>query len=190
MAGGMPALPRISFAVADVHDVVRAHLLAMETSDAAGKRCIAAGEQMWMGDIAALAARGYRIPTRAMPYWLLWTTARFDPTVRLALDFVGVPINVSSARAQRELGWTTRPAAESIQAAAESLVRFGVVPPVALTSGRKRPSRSCPRSSKFALRKLAHRATLRGGGQPRPGPGNGRARRPSALHAPRARVSA
>jgi hypothetical protein len=62
-----------------------------------------------------------------MPYWLLWTTARFDRTVRLALDFVGVHVNVSSARAQAELGWTTRPAAESILEATESLVRFSVV---------------------------------------------------------------
>jgi len=133
MAGTLPAVPRISFAVADVRDVVRAHRLAMETPHAVGKRYIAAGEQMWMGEIAALlhahfGARGYRIPTRAMPYWMLWTTARFDRTVRLALDFVGVPINVSSARVHGELGWATRPAAESIQAAAESLVRFGVVP--------------------------------------------------------------
>jgi nucleoside-diphosphate-sugar epimerase len=133
MAGAMPAVPRISFAVADVRDVVRAHRLAMETPHAAGKRYIAAGEHTWMGHIAALlhaqfAARGYRIPTRPMPYWLLWTSARFDPTVRLALDFVGVPTNVSSARARRELGWTARPAAESIHEAAESLVRFGVVP--------------------------------------------------------------
>jgi nucleoside-diphosphate-sugar epimerase len=151
MAGALPAVPRISFAVADVHDVVRAHRLAMETSHAAGKRYIVAGEQMWMGEIAALlhaqfAARGYRIPTRAMPYWLLWTTARFDRTVRLALDFVGVPINVSSARAQRELGWTTRPAAESIQAAADSLLRFGVVPARGAGKGRH-ASRAVPAKS-------------------------------------------
>ena len=142
LAGALPAVPRISFAVADVRDVVRAHRLAMETPHAAGKRYIAAGEHLWMGDIAALlhaqfAARGYRIPTRAMPYWLLWTTARFDRTVRLALDFVGVPTNVSSARARRELAWSTRPAADSIQEAAESLVRFGVVPARGADRGAK-----------------------------------------------------
>jgi nucleoside-diphosphate-sugar epimerase len=53
MAGALPAVPRTSFAVADVRDIVRAHRLAMESPHAAGKRYIVAGEHLWMGDIAA-----------------------------------------------------------------------------------------------------------------------------------------
>src|SRR5262249_34646846 len=40
MAGALPAVPRISFAVVDVRDVARAHRLAMETPHAAGNRFI------------------------------------------------------------------------------------------------------------------------------------------------------
>jgi dihydroflavonol-4-reductase len=88
---------------------------------------------MWMGDIAAVLAaefgpRGYRIPTRPLPYWLMWILARFDGTVRLALGLVGVPQLVSADKARKELGWTTRPAGESIIETAESLLWHRVIP--------------------------------------------------------------
>jgi nucleoside-diphosphate-sugar epimerase len=132
LAHDLPAVPRLGFAVVDVRDVARAHRLAMEIPEAAGNRYICAGEQLWMGDIAAVLAaelgpRGYRIPTRPLPSWLVRTVARFDPRLRLVLGSLGVPASVSAAKAERELGWTTRPAAASIVDAAESLLRYGVV---------------------------------------------------------------
>ncbi|MEN3362589.1 MAG: hypothetical protein V7637_6571 [Mycobacteriales bacterium] len=133
LAHKLPAVPRLGFAVVDVRDIAVAHRLATEIPEAAGNRYICAGEQTWMGEIAAILAaefgpRGYRIPTRPMPYWLMWTIARLDRTVRLALGLVGVPALVSAGKAERELGWTTRPARESIVDAADSLLRHGVVP--------------------------------------------------------------
>jgi len=130
----MPAVPRLGFAVVDVRDVARAHRLAMESPGAPGNRYIVAGEHLWMGQIAAILAdeygpRGYRVPTRPMPRWLMWTVARFDRTIRLALGYVGVPALVSADKAARELGWTTRPAKESILDMADSMVRLGLVAP-------------------------------------------------------------
>lgn len=134
LARELPAAPRIGFAVVDVRDVAAAHRLAMEVPEAAGNRYICAGENLWMGDIGGVLAaeygpRGYRIPTRPMPYWLMWTIARFDKTVRLALNYVGIQPLVSADKAKQDLGWTTRPAAESIVDTAESLLRYGVVRP-------------------------------------------------------------
>ena len=80
LARQVPAVPRLGFAVVDVRDVAVAHRLAMEVPEAAGNRYIAAGEHMWMGEIArVLAAEGYRVPTRPLPYWLMWAIGRFDP---------------------------------------------------------------------------------------------------------------
>lgn len=115
LAREMPAVPRLGFVVVDVRDVALAHRLAMEIPEAAGNRYICAGEHLWMGDIAAALAaefgpRGYRIPTRPLPYWLMWTIAQFNRTVRLALGYVGVPALVSADKVKRELGWTPRPA--------------------------------------------------------------------------------
>jgi dihydroflavonol-4-reductase len=128
----MPAVPRLGFAVVDVRDIAAAHRLAMETPEAAGQRYICAGEHWWMGEIAALLAaefgpRGYRVPTRPLPYPLMWAMARFDRTLRLALAYVGVPALVSSDKAARELGWLPRPAKESIVDTAGSLIRLGVI---------------------------------------------------------------
>jgi dihydroflavonol-4-reductase len=134
LAHKLPAVPRMSFAVVDVRDIAAAHRLAMETPEAAGNRYICANPSMWMGDMAAVldaefGPRGYRVPTRALPYWLMWINARFDTMIRLALSYYGVPVLVSADKAKRELGWAPRPADESIVAAGESLIQHGIVPP-------------------------------------------------------------
>ena len=128
----MPAVPQLGFALVDVRDVAIAHRLAMEIPEAAGNRYICAGGNMWMTEMAMLlkaefGPRGYRIPTRPMPYWLMWSIARFDKSIRLALGYVGVQALVSAEKAERELAWTTRPARESLLDTAESLLRYGVV---------------------------------------------------------------
>lgn len=132
LAREMPAVPRIGFTVVDVRDVASAHRLAMEAPAAAGNRYICAGEHQWMGEIATTLAaefnpRGHRVPTRPLPYWAMWAIARFDPTIRLALSLVGTHQPVSADKAARELGWTTRPAQETVIDTAESLLRYGVV---------------------------------------------------------------
>jgi nucleoside-diphosphate-sugar epimerase len=132
LSRALPAVPRLGFAVVDVRDVALAHRLAMEASHAAGNRYICAGEHLWMADIAAVlkaefGPRGYHIPGHPLPYWLMWLIARFDRTVRLALDMVDLPVLVSAEKASRELGWTPRGARESILECAESLVRYALV---------------------------------------------------------------
>ncbi len=90
----MPACPRIGFAPVDVRDIAIAHRLAMERPEAAGNRYICAGDHMWIEDMAKVLAaefnpKGYRVPTGRLPYWLMWIIARFDKTIRLALEYVG-----------------------------------------------------------------------------------------------------
>jgi dihydroflavonol-4-reductase len=129
MARELPAVPEIGFSVVDVRDVATAHRLAMEAEAAAGNRYICAGEFMWMGEIAAvladaLAVHGFKVPTRRMPRWLMRIAARFDKTVALALTLVGRRAQLSTAKARAELGWSARPARESILGCSQSLIRF------------------------------------------------------------------
>jgi len=68
--GKMPAYPRIGFCVADVHDVVDLHSRAMTAPEAAGERLIAAGDWMWMKDIAetlrsSLGPQAAKVSTRS-----------------------------------------------------------------------------------------------------------------------------
>ena len=50
--GKPPALPRLGFWIVDVRDLADLHIRAMTAASAAGQRFIAAGEYMWMEDIA------------------------------------------------------------------------------------------------------------------------------------------
>jgi len=133
LAGKLPAVPRLSFAVVDVRDVATTHRLAMQTPAAAGNRYILATEpSLWMGEIAGILAaevgtRGIKVPTRTLPYWLMWLNARVDPAIRLALTYYDVPVLVTAHKAKQELDWKPRPADDTVRAAAESLLAHGVV---------------------------------------------------------------
>jgi nucleoside-diphosphate-sugar epimerase len=133
MVREMPACPEIGFAPVDVRDVALAHRLAMERPEAPGNRYICAGEHIWVQDMAKILAaefnpRGYRVPTGRLPYWLMWIIARFDKAVHLALGYVGRRELVSSAKAQRELGWRMRPVKETIVETARTMIEQGIVP--------------------------------------------------------------
>lgn len=127
----LPAVPNLGFVVVDVRDVATAHRLALETPHAAGNRYIVARDEMWMRDIAAVLAeefnrKGYRVPTTQMPTWLLRIVALFDRSI--PLDMVGRREQVSADKARRELGWTSRPARESVLDTAHSLIELGLAP--------------------------------------------------------------
>jgi nucleoside-diphosphate-sugar epimerase len=129
----VPASPKMGFAPVDVRDIATAHRLALETPAAAGNRYILAGEHMWMRDIAAVLAEefnplGYRVPTGSLPTLLLRVMARFDSSIRPALDFVGRRELVSADKARRELGWTMRPVRDTILDTARSLIELGLAP--------------------------------------------------------------
>ena len=128
----IPAVPELGFAPVDVRDVARAHVLAVEVPGAAGNRYICAGSNVWFGDMARIlgeefGSRGYRVPTRRMPYWMLWTVGRFDREVRLGLDFVGSAEQVSADKARRELGWSMRSVRETLADTGRSLIEHGIV---------------------------------------------------------------
>jgi len=61
-----------------------------------------------------------------MPNWLVWLVGRFDPVVRLSATFLGREERVSSDKAIRELGWTVRPAKETIIDAARRMTEHGL----------------------------------------------------------------
>ena len=130
---GMPACPHIGFAVVDVRDVARAHLLAMTTPGAAGNRYITAGDHMWLEEMAKILADefnryGYRVPTGRLPYWLMWIVARFDKTIRMTLASVGKREQISYEKARRELGWTPRPPEETFIDMGYSAIELGLAP--------------------------------------------------------------
>ena len=83
LKGRPGALPRLGFWIVDVRDLADLHIRAMTAAEAAGQRFIAAGEFMWMEEIAKtlraqLGEAGAKIATRRLP----------DFVVRLLLPFM------------------------------------------------------------------------------------------------------
>jgi len=127
LAREAPGVPRIGWATVDVRDLAVAHRLAMESPVAAGNRYICAGPHVWMSEMAQVLATRYRVPTRAVPYWLVWLLARFDPTIRGVLGDWGVLALTSADKARRDLGWTMRPLTETVLDTAAALIEHQVV---------------------------------------------------------------
>ena len=130
--GRMPVLPRIGFGIVDVRDLVDLHIRAMVSPAAAGERFIASGDFLWFSDIARLlrenlGTRAAKVPTRIIPDVVVRLGALFNAEMAQLAPNLGQRANVSSAKAQRVLGWRTRSASASIMDAANSLIALGLV---------------------------------------------------------------
>lgn len=132
LRGKMPVMPRSGFCIVDIRDLVDLHIAAMEAPEAAGERFIAAGEFLWFRDVArilkdALGERAAKVSTRELPNWLVRFGGLFNPEMKQLGPNLGVKSLSSSAKAKEMLGWTSRPARESIVDAANSLMEKGLV---------------------------------------------------------------
>ncbi|WP_113700020.1 SDR family oxidoreductase [Nonomuraea lactucae] len=131
--GGMPAFPHLFFPIVDVRDVARAHILAMTTPDAAGQRFLLSnGPAVEMKDIGAtirarLGAAARNVPTRTVPNIIVRIASVFSPQFRSIAPDLGYAKKTSNEKARRVLGWTSRDPEEAIVAAAESMVKKGLV---------------------------------------------------------------
>jgi dihydroflavonol-4-reductase len=131
--GAMPALPRVYFGVVDVRDVADLHLRAMAAPEAKGERFIAAaGETLSILDIAKVLRRelgpgARRVPRLQSPDWLVWLAANGIPLLRAVVPMLGSVRHATGAKAKAMLGWQPRSTDEAILAAAESLIRLGLV---------------------------------------------------------------
>ena len=130
--GSIPALPRFSFSVVDVRDIAQLHLLAMTTPSAAGQRFLGSADFYWMKDIAKILKQGLgdkarKVPSISIPDFFVRLFAVFDPVLRTRLFELAKRRSVSSDKARRELGWTTRPVPETILDTARSLQAQGLV---------------------------------------------------------------
>jgi dihydroflavonol-4-reductase len=125
--GGMPALPRLGFALVDVRDVADLHIKAMTAPAAAGQRLLGAGTFCWLADIAAilreeLGAQASKVPTRRAPNALVRVLSVVDPSIRPVLAELGRRDEYSTEKAATLLGWTPRPVRESVLDCARSIL--------------------------------------------------------------------
>jgi nucleoside-diphosphate-sugar epimerase len=128
----VPGVPRIRWFIVDVRDVAAAHIAAMTIPEAAGQRFCCSAHTCSTQEIALIlerhfASRGYRIPTREVPDFVVRLVAVFDKTVRLTVDALGKEDTVFTKRIEKTLNWQPRPLEETIVEMAESMIREGMV---------------------------------------------------------------
>jgi dihydroflavonol-4-reductase len=128
----IPGLPRAQMNIVDVRDVVEMIIKAMTVPAAAGKRFIANAASIQLAEFAAIlhrhfASRGYRVPTRVLPDWLVRLAAIFNPKTKPVVQTIGWTYSLSTEQAKSMLGWQARPYEETIVDMAESLIEHGLV---------------------------------------------------------------
>jgi nucleoside-diphosphate-sugar epimerase len=125
--GRPPGVPRIGFYIVDVRDLADLHIRALISPEAAGQRFIAAGEFMWMKDIAStlrssLGANAGKVPTRGLPDFLVRFLALFIPQLRMLTPVLGLRLRLTSEKERGVLGFSPRPAATTVVDCARSLI--------------------------------------------------------------------
>ncbi|HNB54767.1 MAG TPA: hypothetical protein PK530_22660, partial [Anaerolineales bacterium] len=132
MTRAVPGCLDLNFSVVDVRDVAKAHLVAMVSPNAAGKRFLLYSETVSMQEVARILDRhyrgkGYKIPTMKFPNFVVHVMALFDPAIRLVKRSVGRRVEYSNARLKQELGIEPLGAEVAVLAMAESLIALGMV---------------------------------------------------------------
>ena len=127
LRGRVPDVPRFGFNIVDVRDLADLHVRALNDPAAAGQRLLAAGEFLWMSDVAQLlrdrlGPAAAKVTTRRLPDWVVRLAALFSPEARLIAPRLGHRQEFTAAKAERLLGWRTRPAADSIVDCARTLI--------------------------------------------------------------------
>jgi dihydroflavonol-4-reductase len=128
----IPGLTRTQLNLVDVRDVVEMIEKSMITPEAAGKRFIANGASIPLQEFALIldrnfASRGYRVPTRILPDWMVRFFTIFNPKTKPVVDALGWKYSISTERARSVLGWRPRPYEGTIHEMAESLIQHGLV---------------------------------------------------------------
>jgi len=126
LEGRPPAIPRLGFWVVDVRDLADLHIRAMISPDAGGQRFLAAGEFLWMEEIARilrakLGARASKVPTRRLPDALFRFVAIFLPQLKTLAPLIGQRYELSAVKASRILGFSPRAADATLYDCALSL---------------------------------------------------------------------
>ena len=130
--GEIPGLPRFGYGVVDVRDLADLEVRAMTAPQAAGQRYIGSGPFIPMSEIAKvlkerLGDKAKKVPTRKLPDWVVRLVGLFDSEVRGQLFELGKVRRPSSAKAEKDLGWSPRPWEDTIVDTATSLEAVGAL---------------------------------------------------------------
>lgn len=131
MKGRAPVVPNVALGIVDVRDVAEAHLAAMTTAKAAGRRFILSGGSRTLCEIGASIAASHpayrrRLPRATLPDGLVRAAGRVSSRLAQLVPELGARKILVTEPAETVLGLRFRTPEEAIGAMAESLVRHGL----------------------------------------------------------------
>jgi dihydroflavonol-4-reductase len=132
LKGEIPGLPRFGYGIVDVRDLADLEVRAMTAPQAAGQRYIGSGPFISMSEIAnvlkeRLGDKAKKVPTRRLPDWVVRLVGLFDGEVRGQVFELGKVRRLSSAKAEKDLGWSFRPWEDTLVDTATSLEDVGAL---------------------------------------------------------------
>ncbi|HEX7085112.1 MAG TPA: aldehyde reductase [Vicinamibacterales bacterium] len=132
LRGRYPLVPNWGVEIADVRDVAAAHLAALETPAAAGRRFIVSDGPLMLADMARILGREFpqfrkKMPKGSLPDFVTRLLGRIDSGVRQLVPDLGPPKRTSSQAAREVLGIRCRPAEEALIAMARRVIELGMV---------------------------------------------------------------
>ena len=129
----IPMIAKINFPIADVRDVATAHLLAMTSPAAPGRRIVITTGNMWYREMARICeeefgSHGYIIATSEAPDWLVRSIGWFVPGSHFFTCGLGEITHYDNRRMRRLLGMTPIDVRRSVIDMCYSLIERGFVP--------------------------------------------------------------
>ena len=144
IGGQTPALIHLYLTMVDVRDLAAAHIAAMETPTAAGKRFIVCKSPgMWMRELSEVIAgefgsQGYKIPSWHIPKPGLWLAKFFSPVMARVYPALGKQFTYRTDRMREVLEIEHRNIENSIIDTCYDLIERGLVPRSNSYRGRER----------------------------------------------------
>jgi len=133
MSGAYPTLMSVTWGIVDVRDVAKAHVLAMETSNASG-RYLVSNETMTMTQVVkhlnSIGYSHYKLPkiNLATPFgdkvMKLLSYTQPKGSGSYMRSHIGKDMRYDNSKVKQELGIEFIPAKESIKAAVEDLLKW------------------------------------------------------------------
>ena len=128
LSGKDPLLPDLQFAVVDVRDVAKMHVIAIENEKTFGERFLAVAGTRSFVEIAKYLKSIYpqsKVKTGLAPTFLIKALSLFDKDIKSIIPMLGKPANASGAKAQRVLGIDFIPVEVTVSESADFLIRNG-----------------------------------------------------------------
>ena len=129
-SGEFPMAPKVAYPIVDVRDCAAIHVAAMTSKAAGGRRLMAAGQTLWMKDIAEILRSAYpeaKLPKGEMPNFVVKLVSLFDDRVKSILPDLGTFHEADSTYVTNITQVIPRPAKEAILAAAETMIANGTI---------------------------------------------------------------